>query len=284
MANEIKAFESLSKEEIMKMTGQDDDSQMGSGILPRLTINRTAEDDEGNSLRVGVYTIFDPEAEGKVYSLKDQAVKFRPFINAYQYMEYDADNNNYPCTSVIFKSWKDEPIDTNGGVRCGKVIGKDKLQLSQAEIDGQKNIKCYRLVYGLLSMDGTTGDGQSINIEELPILWRITGMNFKPIGESLKGLKGRGNLMFNHILNLTTKRKKSGSNVFYVASISIDNKEVQFSKKDLEHMDLFSNLITEENKRISESWKKAHDKKSTDKIVSRVIDAVETNPEEILAS
>ena len=49
-------------------------------------------------------------------------------------------------------------------------------------------------------------------------------------------------------------------------------------------MDLFSNLITEENKRISESWKKAHDKKSTDKIASKVIDAVETNPEEILAS
>ena len=152
MTNDLQAFESLSKEEIMKMTGQDDGSQISSGSLSRLTINRSSEDDDGNALRTGVYSIYDSEAEAKVYSLKDGAVQFRPFINAYQYMEYDAENNNYPCSSVIFKSWKDEPIDSNGSVRCGKVIGKDKEQLTQAEIDAQRNIKCYRLVYGLLSM------------------------------------------------------------------------------------------------------------------------------------
>ena len=61
MANELQAFDSLSKEEIMKLTGQDDGSQMGSGTLPRLSINRAAEDDDGNALRPGVYTIYDPE-------------------------------------------------------------------------------------------------------------------------------------------------------------------------------------------------------------------------------
>mgnify|MGYP003151659137 FL=1 len=210
MANDLQAFESLSKEEIMKMTGQDDGSQISSGSLPRLTINRTSEDDDGNALRTGVYTIYDSESEARVYGLKDKPIHFRPFINAYQYMEYDAENNNYPCSSVIFKSWKDEPIDSNGGVRCGKVIGKDKDQLSQAEIDAQRNIKCYRLVYGLLSMEATTSTGEATTIEEMPILWRVTGMNFKPIGETLKSLKGRNSLMFNHVLDLTTKRKKSG--------------------------------------------------------------------------
>ena len=42
MSNELQAFEALSKEEIMKMTGQDDGSQISSGSLPRLTINRTS--------------------------------------------------------------------------------------------------------------------------------------------------------------------------------------------------------------------------------------------------
>ena len=46
MSNEVRAFDNLSTEEIMKMTGQDDGSQMGSGTLPRLTINRAAEDDD----------------------------------------------------------------------------------------------------------------------------------------------------------------------------------------------------------------------------------------------
>ena len=72
MSNELQAFEALSKEEIMKMTGQDDGSQISSGILPRLAINRASEDDDGNALRTGVYTIYDSESEAKVYSLKDK--------------------------------------------------------------------------------------------------------------------------------------------------------------------------------------------------------------------
>ncbi len=282
MSNELQAFEALSKEEIMKMTGQDDGSQISSGSLPRLTINRTSEDDDGNALRTGVYTIYDSESEAKVYSLKDKAVHFRPFINAYQYMEYDAENNNYPCSSVVFKSWKDEPIDSNGGVRCGKVIGKDKQQLTQAEIDSQRNIKCYRLVYGLLSMEATTATGEATAIAEMPVLWRVTGMNFKPIGETLKSLKGRNSLMFNHVLNLTTKRKKSGSNVFYVASIRVDDKETQFSKKDLEHMDMFNDIVNEENTRVSEKWKDANSNKKKDKAAIKVVEAID--PETILST
>jgi len=282
MSNELQAFEALSKEEIMKMTGQDDGSQISSGSLPRLAINRASEDDDGNALRTGVYTIYDSESEAKVYSLKDKAVRFRPFINAYQYMEYDAENNNYPCSSVVFKSWKDEPIDSNGGVRCGKVIGKDKQQLTQAEIDSQRNIKCYRLVYGLLSMEATTATGEATAIAEMPVLWRVTGMNFKPIGETLKSLKGRNSLMFNHVLNLTTKRKKSGSNVFYVASIRVDDKEIQFSKKDLEHMDMFNDIVNEENTRVSEKWKDANSNKKKDKAAIKVVEAID--PETILST
>ena len=114
MVNDLKAFESLSKEEIMRMTGQDDGSIISSGTISRLTINRAAEDDDGNQLSAGVYTTYDSGIESKVYSIKDKAIQFRPFINAYQYMEYDPDNNNYPCSSVVFKSWKEEPIDTMG--------------------------------------------------------------------------------------------------------------------------------------------------------------------------
>jgi len=49
MVNDLKAFDSLSKEEIMKMTGQDDGSVINTGTLDRLIINRAAEDDDGNS-------------------------------------------------------------------------------------------------------------------------------------------------------------------------------------------------------------------------------------------
>jgi hypothetical protein len=284
MVNDLQAFESLSKEEIMRMTGQDDGSIISSGNLSRLTINRAAEDDDGNQLSAGVYTVYDSGIEAKVYSIKDKAIQFRPFINAYQYMQYDPDNNSYPCSSVVFKSWKEEPIDTNGGVRCGKVIGKDKEQLTQAEIDAQRNIKCYRLVYGLLSMEGTTATGDATTIDAMPVLFRVTGSNFTPIGEALKSLKGRDSLMQNHLLNLTTKRKKAGSNVYYVSNVSVDNKEIDFTKKDLEHMDMFSALIEEENSRISEKYQNAHKNKERDAASAKVINEMADDPEMVLAS
>ena len=284
MVNDLQAFESLSKEEIMRMTGQDDGSIISSGNLSRLTINRAAEDDDGNQLSAGVYTVYDSGIEAKVYSIKDKAIQFRPFINAYQYMQYDPDNNSYPCSSVVFKSWKEEPIDTNGGVRCGKVIGKDKEQLTQAEIDAQRNIKCYRLVYGLLSMDGTTATGDATTIDAMPVLFRVTGSNFTPIGEALKSLKGRDSLMQNHLLNLTTKRKKAGSNVYYVSSVSVDTKEIPFTKKDLEHMDMFNALIEEENVRISDKYQNAHKNKERDVASAKVINEMADDPEMVLAS
>ena len=284
MVNDLKAFEALSKEEIMRMTGQDDGSIISTGTISRLTINRAAEDDDGNQLSSGVYSVYDSGIQAKVYSTKDVAIQFRPFINAYQYMEYDVDNNSYPCSSVVFKSWKDEPIDTNGGVRCGKVIGKAKEQLTQAEIDSQRNIKCYRLVYGLVSMTGATATGDATTIDALPVLFRVTGSNFTPIGESLKSLKGRDSLMQNHLLNLTTKRKKAGSNVYYVSNVSVDTKEIPFTKKDLEHMDMFNALIEEENIRVSEKYQNAHKNKERDAASAKVINEMADDPEMVLAS
>jgi len=282
MVNDLKAFDSLSKEEIMKMTGQDDGSVISTGTIDRLIINRAAEDDDGNQLSAGVYSTYDSSVESKVYSIKDKPIKFRPFINAFQYMEYDADNNNYPCSSVIFKSWKDEPIDTDGGVRCGKVIGKAKEQLTPAQIDAQRNIKCYRLVYGLVSMDATTPTGEPTKVDAMPVLFRVTGSNFTPIGEALKSLKGRESLMQNHVLNLTTKRRKAGSNVYYVSEVNIDNKEIPFTQKDLEHMDMFNALIGEENTRVSTKWQNANSNKEQDAASAKVINELSDDPEMVL--
>ena len=70
MANELANYDTLSKDQIMRLTGQEDDSGMGVQILPRLMLNRVGEDDDGNKLEVGVYKIYDPESEKVVYSKK----------------------------------------------------------------------------------------------------------------------------------------------------------------------------------------------------------------------
>ena len=284
MVNDLQAFESLSKEEIMRMTGQDDGSVISTGTLSRLTINRAPEDDEGNRLDTGVYTVYDSSIESRVYSIKDKPIQFRPFINAYQYMQYDSDDNKFTCTSSVFKSWKEEPIDTNGGVRCGRVIGKDKDQLTDIELAEQRQIKCYRLVYGLVSMEGKTVGGDAVTVDSMPVLFRVAGSNFSPIGETLKSLKGRDSLMQNHLLNLTTVRKKAGSTIYYVSKISVDNKEIPFTKKDLEYMDMFNALIQETNETVSQKYQNAHKNTENDVASAKIINEMEDDPETVLAS
>tara|TARA_R100000808_G_scaffold24956_1_gene59877 strand:- start:1043 stop:1906 length:864 start_codon:yes stop_codon:yes gene_type:complete len=283
---ELANFDSLSKEQIMRLTGQEDDSGGSSSvILSRLAINRMGEDDDGNKVEVGTYKIYDPVSEKIVYSKKNGVVKLRPFIRSYQYMEYNPDENNYSNKSIIFKSWKDEAIDMNGGIKCGKVPFKEIETLSREDQAKQKQIKCYTLVYGLLNMDAVTGDGKEVTIEDLPILWRATGMNFRPINEAITSIKGQDKLQQNTNLLLSTQRKKHGANVYYMTSISLDKDNVEFTKKNYETIEMFNQLITEENKEVVQSWKSAQSDIVHDAESAKVINEVEAeSPEKAFAS
>ncbi len=285
MTNELANFDSLSKEQIMRLTGQEDDSGGNSILLPRLAINRVGEDDDGNKLEVGTYKIYDPTSEKIVYSKKENGpVKLRPFIRAYQYMEYNPDENNYSNKSIIFKSWKDEAIDMNGGIKCGKIPFKEQDSLSKEDQAKQRQIKCYTLVYGLLNMHAVTGDGTETAIEDLPVLWRATGVNFRPINETITSIKGQNRLIQNTNLLLATKRKKHGANVYYMTDLNVDKENVEFTKKNYEIIEMFNQLITEENTEISDAWKSIQNKKAKDGETAEVINAVEDSPEKAFAS
>ena len=205
---------------------------------------------------------------------------FRPFINAFQFMQYDAEQNKFSNRSVIFKNWKDDPIDTSGGSRCGKVPYKERDKLSKAELEHQKNIKCYRLVFGQVTIDGVTADGNKISIKDKPVLWRVTGSNFTPVGEAMQSLKNRKKLMFNHTLSLDTIRRKAGSNVFYVSEIKVNQNEVTFTKEDMELMQKFQDIITTENEEIVDLWKQANKAKNngTDEDSKKIVSDVEGSP------
>ena len=273
--NQIANFEKLSTSQIMEMIGQEG-GQTGAGV-PRLTINRQPEDDGGNKLPVGTYSTYDSGIESMVYG---KPATFRPFINAFQFMQYDAEQNKFSNRSVIFKNWKDDPIDTSGGSRCGKVPYKERDKLSKAELEHQKNIKCYRLVFGQVTIDGVTADGNKISIKDKPVLWRVTGSNFTPVGEAMQSLKNRKKLMFNHTLSLDTIRRKAGSNVFYVSEIKVNQNEVTFTKEDMELMQKFQDIITTENEEIVDLWKQANKAKNngTDEDSKKIVSDVEGSP------
>ena len=279
--NNLVNLKGMSDEQIMQAIGQDDGSNMGTNI-PRLTINRTPEDDDGNQLPVGHFSTYDSNVGQNVYG---KPITFRPFISAMQYMHYDADKGEYVNRSIIFKSWKEEAIDILGGTRCGKIPFKDRSTLTPQELEQQRTIRCYKLVYGLLSFNnGKTAQGNAHNVENLPSLYRVTGTAFSPVSAALDQLKKRKKLMFNCTFTIDTKRQKKGGNVFYVPEISVNAEEnLQLSDMDMETLKVFQDSITTENTEIIAGYNKA--KNSKDKIDAKIVEEVsDDSPEEILAS
>ncbi len=150
MKNEIANIKSLSDEQIRKITGQDEG--LGNGIdIPRLGINRSPEDDDGNQLPVGHFFIYDKSVGQNVFG---KPVTFRPFISMKQYMHYNPEKGEYVNRSIMFRNWKDEIIDILGGTKCGKVPFKERQSLTPEQLAEQRTIRCYKLLYGLLSFKG----------------------------------------------------------------------------------------------------------------------------------
>ena len=283
--NNLVNIKVMSDEQIMQAIGQDDGSNLGTNI-PRLAINRTPEDDDGNQLPVGHFYTYDSNVGQNVFG---KPITFRPFISAMQYMHYDAVKGEYINRSIIFKSWKEEAIDILGGTRCGKISFKERSSLTPEQQEQQRTIRCYKLVYGLLSFkNGKTAQGIEHNAENLPVLYRVTGTAFSPVSAALDQLKKRKKLMFNTLLNIDTKRQKKGSNVFYVPEIAVNaDANLQLSDTDMDTLKVFQESIDTENLEVAGLYNSAKTKKvnGSDNVDAEIIkDLGDESPEKVLAS
>jgi hypothetical protein len=282
--NEIVNIKQMSDEQIMQAIGQDDGSNAGNNI-PRLAINRTPEDDDGNQLPVGHYFTYDSTVGQNVFG---KPVTLRPFVSAMQYMHYDAEKGEYINRSIIFKSWKEEAIDILGGTKCGKIPFKERSSLTPEQLEQQRTIRCYKLVYGLLSFkDGKTAQGEPHVVKDLPVLYRVTGTAFSPVTSALDQLKKRKKLMFNCTFSLDTKRQKKGGNVFYVPEIAVNaDANLQLSDMDMETLKVFQESIDIENTEVVDLYNTAKAKQPnvSDKIDAEIVEDVDDTPEKVLAS
>ena len=276
--NEIANINKMSDEQIMQAIGQDDGS--GNGInIPRLGINRTPEDDDGNQLPVGHLFAYDSSVGQNVYG---KPITFRPFISAMQYMHYDPEKSEYVNRSIIFKNWKEEAIDILGGVKCGKIPFKERSTLTPDQLAEQRTIRCYRLLYGLLSFTGKKANGEDHTVSNLPALWRVTGTAFAPVGAAIDQINKRKKLMFTTTFSVDSKRQKKGGNVYYTPEISVNaDANLQMSKEDMETLTVFQDIINTENAEVVDLYKAAKKGQPTSsdgesaKVVKQVEDPVE---------
>ena len=278
MDNEIANINNMSDEQIKQAIGQDDVSSSGISI-PRLGINRSPEDDDGNQLPVGHLFTYDSSVGQNVFG---KPVTFRPFISAMQYMHYDPEKGEYVNRSIIFKNWKEEAIDILGGTRCGKVPFKERTSLTPEQLAEQRTIRCYRLLYGILSFKGKKANGEDHEVANLPVLWRVTGTAFAPVGSALDQVNKRKKLMFTTTFSIDSKRQKKGGNVFYIPEISVNaDANLQMSKEDMETLTVFQDVINTENAEVVDLYKAAKKGQPTSsdgesaKVVKQVEDPVE---------
>ena len=282
MDNEIANINNMSDEQIKQAIGQDDGSSSGVSI-PRLGINRSPEDDDGNQLPIGHLFTYDSSVGQNVFG---KPVTFRPFISAMQYMHYDPEKGEYVNRSIIFKNWKEEAIDILGGTRCGKIPFKERSSLTPEQLAEQRTIRCYRLLYGILSFKGKKANGEDHEVANLPALWRVTGTAFAPVGSALDQVNKRKKLMFTTTFSIDSKRQKKGGNVFYIPEISVNaDANLQMSKEDMETLTVFQDVINTENAEVVELYKAAKKGQptSSDGESAKVIKQVE-DPVEVLSN
>ena len=259
MSNEVLAdIDNMSNDKVMAMLGQDVES--GGSSLSSLSINYDTEDSEGNLIKRGLYKI-DSQKHGLVFAEK---VSFRPFLNTFQYNKYDEENEDNNYKSVMFTSWSDAKPDTNGTDACGSVPKALREDLDPASKIEQDKVTCYRNVFGVVSAKGKTSKGQDVTITEEPVLYRVRGVNFLPIGDQLKSLSKRNKIMYNTVLDFNgTEKHTKGSVTYFTAKIKDANKDVKFSDTDKQILKDFLDYVKQENDYVKAEHDKAKKSETT---------------------
>jgi|TARA_Y100000033_G_C2747181_1_gene111751 hypothetical protein len=241
-------------EQIAQLIGQDQPSN-GSKSLNLLKINRDHEDDSGRSIPAGSF--YMNTLEGAVYG---KTMSFQVFMQRYQYTHYDAENNEMVSKSVMAQNLypQTEIPDTLGTFRCGSVPSSQRDTLSAEEALKQKNIKCFRLLFGKVTFnDAVDANGNSIEVKDVPALWRARGSNFMPISKPLDALSAQKKPFIFYSLNASLTKQKNGGLVYYVADFEVGKGPLDFSEEDQSLLQYFAEYETNENKQVMSEYDKA---------------------------
>lgn len=251
MANDLIDTNALSYEDLAALTGQ---TTSNSVRFPRLGINRDGEDEAGNAIPVGTFTFKPLNSDVAVFS---KTAKLRPYINSFQYGVYDPTGEN-SNRSIIFRNFREEIVDEKGGIACGKVMGKEKDNLTESQKATQKNIKCYRLIYGTVSFTGVNARGEPVDIVDEPVVWRSSGANFMAADGAIKELSKTKKLLPSYAFDLSLTRKKNGATTYYEVSVDYDRSTTYpLNAEAAENLTKFNDLIKGENEGVKSKYLEA---------------------------
>jgi hypothetical protein len=239
-------------EDIAKLIGQEEPSGSATNMF-YLKINRDHEDDSGNSLPAGSWSVSLPGTT--VYA---KEIDFQVFVQRYQYLHYDAEANEMVNKSVMAKNLypQTEIPDMLGTFRCGSVPASQRDTLSADKALQQKEIKCFRMLFGKATfIDAVDETGKKVeDAVDVPILWRARGSNFMPISVPMDALTAQKKPFIFYKLRASLDKKKNGGLVYYVGKFDNAPKLVDFTPEDQDTLAYFMDYINGENTKVIKEY------------------------------
>ncbi len=246
-------FEShISDEEFMADLGQ----TAGSSNLQRIRINRDPLNDDEKDVPIGTYVVYSSEHSELLYF---NQLSVKPILSRFQYRVWDNDAGNYSNQSVQFAQWDHDKSDEKGGQACGKITGKAKKDLTDAEVEDQKSIKCARILYGLASGTGTNVDGVVCEMTDEPFAYFAQSSSYSIMDGAIQAISRKHEKLLERHFTMTSERKKKGSNTYYVPVISIDTERHDYQNDALK-FDMYLRF-------------KDHAKLESDAVMEKYVDA-----------
>jgi hypothetical protein len=267
MTNEVTKYKDLSTEELMALTGQ---STGKKSDFPRLEITKGGFDEQKRPWPPGYAVTHGGQ------SLYGEPAFFRPFINTYSYGKYNPDTKKFDNRTIMIKGFNEDALDELGGLACGRINKKQREGLSEEVLKEQKNIKCYRTVYGLVSMNGRTIDGEKHELKDLPVYMRLSGDNFMPIQEPLDWLARKKMPMLSAVLELTTSSQRNGSNTWCrLEAEVVEGQTVKLGETDWQLLKEFQQSIDRYNQGVLKKREAFKNKVDVPASEAEVINAIE---------
>lgn len=266
MSDLVTQNDGLSLEQMAEQLGSASTSSGPS--IPTLGMNYDGE----NGPMGAFYLKKGPDS---VYATEN--VRLRVFSNHVQYQHWD-EENNLVNKSLLIKNQREEARDMLGGIMCGMPTYEESIEMTPEQKSNYKGRDRYRIVRALISYTGKTKDGLKVTVENEPCVLSLKRNNYGPFYHDVvkKMPKGMNLWDFECILSKETLQSKMGKKFYVMHFAPQFGSPITMDQMTYDSLAHITTLISSENKRIDEAYKKVLHIEADEEAAAQIMDAVET--------
>lgn len=177
------------------------------------------------------------------------SVMFRPLIQTFKWQHYNFDENEMIVETIEVRDlFTEEPIDTNGTLRCGKPLSKN---IAEEDKPKWADVKFSRIMRGLVTLND--------DVKNIPCVLYLKGRTLNPIQDIyLSKLKSKKKHMRDFFVKMTTKQEKKGNVKWYEFLYEPQwDTQIAVDQPTVETIKVFTDMINDKNKAVRDKYTEA---------------------------